>query len=138
MKNKKINLIIEMIVIFILLVIVGVAILLLLKDENIDSSKMDDYIRNMASNFYINYYYDDISTGKSKEEIKEYLEQFKDIGIKVSMSSLSEYDEDNNSIIEKFKKNGKYCDRNETKAIIYPISPYGKKDFSVESIIDCD
>ena len=37
----------------------------------------------------------------------------------------------------KFKNNGKACNNKTTRAIIYPKSPYGKKDYKVEVELDC-
>ena len=46
--------------------------------------------------------------------------------------------ENNDPVIANFIKDGIECNKNETKAVIYPKSPYGKKDFEIETVIVCD
>ena len=138
MKKSKNKLIIEIVIIFLLLIVIGLAILTLFRKEIYTSSDMDDSLREMSLRYYDSYY-DEISNGKTEEEIKQYLEKYKDTGIKLSLNDLSDYDPSNNDpIIEKFVKDEKECDREGTKAIIYPKSPYGKNDIDIESIIDCN
>ena len=135
MKNKKSKLIIEIVIILVLIIALGIVILSLSKEETFTSSDMDDALREMSEKYYKDYYYDNIS----KENVKKYLQQFKDKGITVTLYDLYEYDPNNNTpIIDKFVKNGNACNRDETKAIIYPCSPYGRDNINVVSIIDCD
>lgn len=134
MKNKIIK---EIIVLFTLLVIVGFLIFLLLDAGNLTTSQMDDELRKMAEDFYNDYYYDDISKGKSDDELKEFLSKYKDTGFKVNLKNLLDYDENLEDIINKFKINGNNCDREGTKAIIYPTDPYEKTNYKIETIIDC-
>lgn len=138
MSDKKKKLLKELIIIFVLLVVVGLLIIVLLGKKTYSSSDMDESLRKMASDFYVNYYYDDISSNKSKEEVADYLKQFKDMGIKIDLENLIQYDESNKDKIEEtFVKNGIQCDKEGTKAIIYPKEPYEKNDYSIETIIDC-
>lgn len=138
MEKRKI-LIKELIIILVLLVIIGTLIIFLLGKKSYTSSQMDDKLREMASKFYTEYYYDDISDNRSKKEVTDYLSSFKEKGLKVDLETLSDYDSENNDpIIANFIKDGIECNKNETKAVIYPKSPYGKKDFEIETVIVCD
>lgn len=137
--NRRKVLIKELVIIFILLLIIAALIYFLLGKKVYSSSEMDDHLRDMAETFYTEYYYDDISNGRDSEEVKKYLNGFKDMGLKVDLETLSSYDsETNDPIIANFIKNGIECNKTETKAIIYPKEPYGKKDFEIETIIVCD
>ena len=73
-------------------------------------------------------------------EVSEFLTRFVELGIKVDIDNLSRFNEDKYAnIVEEFhnKKDNVACDIRNTKAIIYPVSPFGKTDFTVSSVLDC-
>ena len=139
MKNKdfKQKLIKEIVAILLLIVLVMFLICLLLKGENYTTLKMDEELRKMSSSFYEDYYYDDVSKGKSDEELKEFLKKYENVGLKVNLKNLLDYNEEYDDVIARFKLNGKECDKEYTKAVIYPKEPYKKSDYKIETIIDC-
>jgi len=101
-------------------------------------NKLTNSLKKMGEEFYTEYYYPEISKDKSSAEVTAVLEKFKDIGIKIDLDNLSRYNDGaNEEEIAKFKNNGKACNNKTTRAIIYPKSPYGKKDYKVEVELDC-
>lgn len=96
-------------------------------------------LTKMGEEFYTEFYYPEISKDKSAAEVTESLEKFKDIGIKINLDNLSRYNDGaNTEEIAKFKnKDGKECNVQTTRAIIYPKSPYGKNDYTVKVELDC-
>lgn len=101
-------------------------------------SSLTKSLKTMGEDFYTEYYYPEISKDKSSAEVTAILEKFKDIGIKIDLDNLSRYNDGaNEEEIAKFKYNGKACNNKTTRAIIYPKSPYGKKDYKVEVELDC-
>ena len=101
-------------------------------------TSLNNSLKKMGEEFYTEYYYPEISKDKSSAEVTTILEKFKDIGIKIDLDNLSRYNDGaNEEEIAKFKNNGKACNNKTTRAIIYPKSPYGKKDYKVEVELDC-
>ena len=101
--------------------------------------KLSKSLTKMGEEFYTEFYYKQISQNKSAAEVAENLEKFKDIGIKINLDNLARYkDGANKEEIAKFKNsNGKECNVQSTRAIIYPKSPYGKNDYTVKVELDC-
>lgn len=131
----KINLIIGFIVV--LLIFLG---LYFFKGVVSQEAQLKNKIETIGSDFYENFYYDQISSNKSNEEVTEFLERFEEIGIKVDLDNLARYDTDKYpNLEEEFlnKKESIQCDIRNTKAIIYPQKPFGKEDYKVESELDC-
>lgn len=123
------GLIIVITIIFILTKTVGTS----LEDQ------LNKSLEKMGEEFYTDFYYTEISKNKSSAEVSEFLEKFSDVGIKVNLDNLSRYkDGKNKDEIAKFKnKEGKKCSTTNTKAVIYPKKPYGKKDYTVKVELDC-
>ena len=98
-------------------------------------------LEEMATDFYENSYYDQIKQlGNSEVDEAEFLSKFNATGIKISLENLEEY-EDGKYITEIAKfvnsKTKEACDKYNTKAIIYPIEPYGKTDYKIEVNLEC-
>lgn len=99
--------------------------------------RIERKLNKMVSKFYSDFYYDELveQRGSASDAIK-YLESYKDKGLKVSYSSLKEY-------YDEFGDNMNYtelsvCNEDNTYVIIYPKSPYGKKDFTIGYKLDCN
>ena len=126
-------------VIIILIVVFAVvyALVKVLGGNSLENN-LNKSLTKMGEDFYTEYYYPEISKDKSSAEVTAILEKFKDIGIKIDLDNLSRYNDGaNKDEIAKFKNNGKACNQKTTRAIIYPKSPYGKKDYKVEVELDC-
>ena len=102
-------------------------------------TNLNNSLKSMGESFYTEFYYTEISKNKSKSEVSEFLEKFKDVGIKINLDNLERYnDGKNKEEIAKFKNDkGKACNKTTTQAVIYPKSPYGKSDYRVEAELDC-
>lgn len=136
-KNKKILL--QILVIVISLILVGLIIYMILKPKTYSEKYLKNELSDMGEKFYTTFYYNYISNGKNTAEIKKYLIKYKDIGIKVSLTDLSQYTTDNDETIEKFKnEKNEQCNWENTKVIIYPKEPYTKTDYTIETILDCN
>lgn len=137
-KNKK--LVIQILIILISLILVALIINLVLQPKTYSKKYLTNELTEMGEKFYTTFYYDQISTGKNYAEVKTYLAKYKDIGIKVSLTDLSQYNStENDEKIEKFKnENGEQCNWENTKVIIYPKDPYTKTDYTTEAILDCN
>ena len=135
MKKKNIGIIAGAIVVVALLAVV---IFLVIKGGS-NESKLKDSLSDMGRDFYENFYYEQV--GKSAEERTNLLSKFTTVGIKIDLENLSRYDNSKfaKDIKENFvnSKSKEKCNRTNTKVVIYPKSPYGKTDYTVEAILDC-
>lgn len=138
-KEKKKNMV-GICVVAVVLIVAFVVVFLLTKGFGKSlEEELSDSLTKMGEEFYTEFYYVEISKNKSTTEVAESLEKFKDIGIKINLDNLSRYDNGKNKDeIAKFKnEKGTACNVTNTRAIIYPKSPYGKKDYKVEVEFDC-
>lgn len=100
---------------------------------------LKDYLKDMGKEFYENLYYDQVEQ-KNETKKKEFLAKFSEIGIKISLDSLSRYNADKNKEkLDAFvnKKTNEHCDTENTKVIIYPQEPYGKSDYRMDVNLVC-
>lgn len=103
------------------------------REDNLKS-----YLTDMGRDFYESYYYD--AVGSSDESRKNFLQKYSEIGIKVSLDNLSRYNSEvvTSKIDEFFSEDeNKDCSKDNTKVIIYPQEPYGKTDYTIDTILEC-
>lgn len=137
LKENKKGLIIGLIIV----TIIGIAIVLLVvfggkKEEQKEEDKLKGYLNELGKSFYEDYYYDAVESQNESAKI-EFLTKFTDIGIKVNLDNLSRYNGGGaEEKTKEFKENS--CNEKETKIIVYPKAPYGKTDYEVETILECD
>ena len=132
-KNNKNVIIVAVIVV--VAIVVGI-ILGLGKRSN--EKELETSLKEMGKSFYENFYYEQV--GSSSEERSSLLSKFSTIGIKIDLDNLSRYnDGEFKKEINKFvnSKTGEKCNKTKTKVTIYPKSPYGKTDYTVEADLDC-
>lgn len=142
-ENKKVILIIGIIVV--LLVALLVAFLVFGgNNTNKQEKTLTKYIDEMGRDFYENFYYEQI--GKDDDARINFVQDFKDIGIKINLDNLSRYTTNDEEKDKKFadmiaefknKKTNTECNKENTRIIIYPTSPYHKTDYNVEINLDC-
>ena len=135
--NKKRVLLVGGIVLVVILLVV-VLILILGGNKNNQSQTLSSSLKELGIDFYEDFYYKQV--GSTDEERKEFLEKYKDIGIKISLDSLSRHNkEKTDEILAEFvnKETGEECDRTNSIVVIYPKDPYGKKDYSVDAVLVC-
>ncbi len=121
-----------------LLIIIGIVVALIIIGLSINSYKekksspttISQNLETVGQDFYENYYYSDMD-----DEQKTLLAEFKDQGIVVNITNL----ETITSLNENLKNNliKKECDFDETKIVIYPEEPYGKKDYNLKIELSC-
>lgn len=117
--------------------IIIVLIFVIVKCVNNPKAKTTKSVKEMGEAFYTEYYYKELSKGKSNKELSNILSKFKDKGIKISINNLSLYKSGvYKEKIESMRKDFK-CDGKNTKVIIYPKSPYGKNDYKIETELHC-
>ncbi len=139
-KNQKGKKIAKICLIAVLLIIVFVVVFILTSYKVSLEDKLSKSLTNMGKEFYTDFYYKEISANKTSKEISDFLSRYKDMGIKINLDNLLKYNEEGNkNKIKEFKnEDGKECNKTNTKAIIYPKSPYGEKDFTIEIELDCE
>lgn len=138
--KKKLAMIIGGIIIIIMIVI---AIVLLSGKVEAKSTedRLKENLEELGREFYEDLYYPNTKNG-DEEKRAEFLEGFKDQGLKFDIDNLSRYEyktEETQGKLETFKndKTGEECDKHQSKAIIYPTAPYGLKDYRIEIILVC-
>lgn len=96
-------------------------------------------LEEMAIDYYENYYFEQLGLMSSGVSREEFLANFASIGIKINLENLEAYkDGVYEKEIEKFTKpKKKSCNKYNTKAIIYPKKPYGKKDYEIKIELEC-
>lgn len=136
-KGKKL---IQICAIAVGLIIVFIFILYLTRGSRMSlEESLNKSLTKMGEEFYTEFYYAEISKDKTTTEISEFLSKFQDVGIKVNLDNLSRYnDGENDKKVKEFKnEKGTKCNTTSTRAIIYPKSPYGKNDYTIEVELDC-
>lgn len=134
--NKKVIQIV--IIVVVLAVVLGVVFILTKGVRLSDEEKLEKSLTKMGETFYTDFYYTEISKNKTSQEVSEFLAKFQDVGIKVNLDNLSRYNDGaNEDEIAKFKNGDKECDKTNTRAVIYPKSPYGKSDYTIKAELDC-
>ncbi len=138
-KEKNNNKVIQIIAIVIVLAAVLGIVLFLTKDARLSNEeKLEKSLTKMGEKFYTDFYYTEISKNKTSQEVSEFLAKFQDVGIKVNLDNLSRYNDGaNEDEIAKFKNDDRECDKTNTRAVIYPKSPYGKSDYTIKAELDC-
>lgn len=128
----------HLIIVIVAFVVLIAGIIVLFTINKSNESELKSLLKNIGIEFYEDFYYDQISA--SDTERATFLTKYKDIGIKINLDNLSRTNFENiSSKIDKFvnNKTKKDCDKSNSKAVIYPKEPYGKKDYTVEVILDC-
>lgn len=135
-KKQKTKVIIPVVIIGVLILVAVIAMFILNKGDN--KKELEKSLTEMGRDFYENFYYDQI--GASSDERTSLLSNFTTVGIKVDLDSLGRYNNgEYKEEISKFvnKKTKDKCNKTNTKVILYPKSPYGKTDYTVETELDC-
>lgn len=138
--NEKKKKMIQICAISVGLIIVFVVVLFLVKGISFSKEdKLNKSLTKMGEKFYTEFYYSEISKNKTSTEVSEFLSKFQDVGIKVNLDNLSRYNDNaNEDEIANFKnEDGTECNKTNTRAVIYPTSPYGKNDYTIKVELDC-
>ena len=133
--NKKVCILIFVII---LILVIAFFIININKKEISEEERLSNLLIKMSSEFYENFYYDQI--GSTEEERINFVKKYETIGIKFNLDNLSRYNSDeNNELIKEFinSNTNLECNRVNTKAIIYPVEPYSKKSYNIKIELDC-
>lgn len=131
--TKKNIIIVSSALVVLILLIVG--LIIFFSPKNIVSRK----VKSMGKEYYSEYLWKVIAENRSKEELGKVLSNYKEIGIKANLNTLSlsfegKYKKDiEKKIIKKYN-----CDSKNTKAVIYPKDPYGKGNYKIKIELDCE
>lgn len=139
-KEEKKKKMIQICAIAVGLIIVFIVVLFLTRGIRLSQEeKLNKSLTKMGEEFYTEFYYSEISKDKTSTEVSEFLSKFQDVGIKVSLDNLSRYNDNaNEDEIANFKnEDGTECNKTNTRAVIYPKSPYGKNDYTIKVELDC-
>ena len=105
--------------------LVAVLVSILLRGGN-QEEKLSKKLETVGADFYENFYHSQISSNKTEEEVKEFLERFKEIGIKVDIDNLSRFDDKKYADLDKEfinKKDNILCDVRNTRAVYILRNP---------------
>lgn len=139
-KEEKKKKMIQICAIAVGLIIVFIVVLFLTRGIRLSQEeKLNKSLTKMGEEFYTEFYYSEISKDKTSTEVSEFLSKFQDVGIKVNLDNLSRYNDNaNEDEIANFKnEDGTECNKTNTRAVIYPKSPYGKNDYTIKVELDC-
>ena len=140
-KNKfRLPLIISLCIIAVAAIACG--IIFLISSFSSNKGRLESDLERLGRNFYESYYHEQISAAYDADKLKDFLSKYESIGIKVNLDNLERYpatDLDNKAIIAEFKnsKTDEPCDPTATKISIFPIEPYGKTDYRLETTLAC-
>ena len=123
MKKKK-----KIIFLIVLLILLGIGVYFYF---NYNRLKLEGYLKIMGKDIYENRFYDETDEAG-------YYSQFEKDGLKIPLSTMlytisDEYEEEMIDFIYNSQ-----CDTEETRAIIYPRTPYGKTNYDIKiELKDC-
>lgn len=135
--NKTKGILIATVVV--LVILVGYLIFTQLKPKE-GPKVLETKLTEMGADFYENFYFDNVSANMDESDAKDFFNRFTESGIKINLDNLSRYDNGKNAtIVESFinQETKTACDINNTRAVIYPKDPFGKKDYTVKAELDC-
>ena len=117
--------------IFILLVVV-IIVLSIIFNNNSDKKNtetLEESLNKIGSEFYETKYY------TTFQDVKQ-LANFKDTGVNISITNLNVIMPISADL--KDRLNEDKCNLDNTKIVIYPKDPYGKKDYSLKVELACE
>lgn len=135
-KNKKIMILISAVILIAL--IVSFILIFGGKKELSQQEKLTNKMKEMAENFYQNFYYDQV--GSNDVERTTFLKKYETIGFKVNLDNLSRYlDGNSEEILKEFinDKTKQDCDKYQSQAVIYPKEPFAKTSYTIEIQLYC-
>ena len=94
-------------------------------------------IESIAADYYENYFYDKIKSYATAEKpIDQIMSRYSESGFsKVPLRQLLLFDGERHGADAPTITH--YCDENDTNVKIYPVAPYGKKDYHIEYNYSC-
>ena len=126
--------IVTVIILAILMVILAVLAYIFYTPERIVKLK----IENIATDYYENFFYQDIVKYKTTEsQLTATMQKYEQKGFaKVALQQLLLYDNQKHADAASTLK--EYCDETQTYITIYPEYPYGQKDYRIDYNYSCE
>jgi len=120
-----------------IILIIAVVVFMFVGRGDSQEEKLTKRLEELGVSFYEEFYYKQVGT--SDEKRAEFLKKYSSIGIKVDLNNLARYNGDSETVLKEFinNKTDKECDKNNSRVIIYPQEPYGKKSYKIEVELDC-
>ena len=122
-------------------ILVVAVILFLTMNNNQESRKqaqLTSHMEDLGGEFYTELLYGQLKDGRSEEELKEFLQKYEETGFNVSLDNLSRTASDEHKDkLEDFNYNDEACNKDTTRAFIYPQAPFGRDDYRIEVKLDC-
>lgn len=125
---KKKSILIICLIVVLLLIVGGI----ILVPKFFKSINKESVATKLTEEFY-GYYYDE---NAKSTDIKKFLANYKDSGLKISLGDIEVYLNGKNGKEGDYKIFDK-CDVDKTYATIYPKEPYGKKDIEIKIELSC-
>jgi len=124
------------------LIIIIIGIIFLIPREKNNEKLLNQELEKIGRYYYENYYY--VSAANSDELSKkaDYLSNFTNTGLKISLSNLLRY---NNTLADDVKNKTEFknsetnesCDMDKTMVTIYPKESYTKSDYQISTYLEC-
>jgi len=126
----------------VIVVAAAVALFLVLVIGKSNQAELETKLRDLASDFYANFYYSQLETAYDDDKLKEFLAKYTETGIKINLDNLSRYSSENYDTAKEAQafvnnKTDEKCDLAQTQATIYPQSPFSKNDFDITVQLSC-
>lgn len=138
-KEKRIKILaIVCTAISIILIIIGLIISIFNGNMGVEKDEMTIYLEKMGKEFYEDFYYEQL--GNTIEEKSSFLSQYREMGIKISLETISKYKENKNKDLKSIfvnKETNEVCNFNTIRVIIYPKEPYKKESYKMVIKVDC-
>lgn len=121
-----------------IIISIGIGVSFSNKSDETKQFTLNEQINELGSKWYEEKYYPGVMADETLKE--NFLEKFADIGIKVNLENLyrTVLDDSEESAKIKTRFEAKKCDLKNSKAIIYPQSPYGLNDYKIEANLECE
>lgn len=127
LNDKKILLVTTGVIAILIVIIIFINIY---KEKSVSPTTISQNLETIGQDFYENHYYSDMD-----DEQKKLLTEFKDQGIVIDLTNLEVITTLNEELKNNLIKNE--CNFDETKIVIYPKEPYGKKDYNLKIELSC-
>ena len=131
--RKKKPLFIVVCVLLVLLIAFVVFLIVVKVTATPPKEKAENKLNEVADKFY-EHYYDQKLEELNEEDLKNYLAEFKDIGLTINLEDLSAYLD--SFKIEDYSAFDK-CNKDGTKVTVFPVEPYGKTDYRKSYTLHC-
>ena len=120
-----------------LALIIGLVVLLLVLFN--PEARIKRRVKSMGKEFYTEYFWDSLADARSKKELKEVMDKYTNTGFKVRFNTLTTYGSGKwKKEIDSFELKNKKCNQVKSMVIIYPKKDFGKHDYKIDVVLDCN